>query len=125
MQRFKILAGVVPAIALAACLDSAPASIIAAPQEPKFYPSRGAAIAMETCAFCHGGDLKGGTYESVSCPSLTELREYSAEEFDALFLTGVTRDGRSTDGFMLPVGLDLTADERRAVLDYLRTYFGT
>lgn len=123
MRRMKNLAGILPAIALGACLDQAPESGPTGPMEVAAVASaRGAIIAQSMCATCHGRTYQGGVMENVECPSLSVVRNYSLVEFDALMATGIDRDGDSTNGYMT-ITHDLSPTDRAAVHQYLQTYY--
>lgn len=122
MPSSKILAGLLPAIALAACLNQDAVSTPVSPNAVTTVASRGALLARELCGSCHGSSLQGGSVESVSCPALSVVRNYTLAEFDALLATGTERDGGSANGYMA-VTRSLPPSDRAALHEYLKQYY--
>jgi cytochrome c553 len=123
MRSMKNLAGILPAIALAACLDQVPESGPTGPMEVAAVASaRGAIIAQSMCASCHGATYQGGVMEGVECPSLAVVRNYSLVEFDALLRAGTERNGGSTNGYMT-ITHELSPTDRADVHQYFKTYY--
>jgi cytochrome c553 len=123
MRSMKHLAGILPVIALSACLDQAPDSGPTGPSEVAAAASAsGAIIAQSMCASCHGATYQGGVVEDVECPSLAVVRNYSLVEFDALLASGVERDGGTTNGFMT-ITHTLSPTARVDVYQYLKHYY--
>jgi mono/diheme cytochrome c family protein len=55
----------------------------------------GRRLASESCAPCHGVLLTGDTsYGGLAAPSLAVVRQYSWDQFNALFDSGLARDGQ-------------------------------
>lgn len=123
MQRFSFLAAVLPVLALAACSDDEAEGRFTLAPDVTQVASRGALLARDYCAPCHGATLRGATRASAVCPSLEVVRSYSPEEFDRLLATGEARDGDAVDPSML-AGQDLSYEDRELLLEYLRAYLG-
>ncbi len=85
---------------------------------------RGEALASATCAPCHGSALNGASFDGTPTPSLVVARKYSAEQFDTLLTTGRTAEGHVVIRDMVWSNvLRLSPDERRAVREYLLSYW--
>lgn len=123
MRSMKMLAGLLPALCLTACLDKGQDGGPTGPTEvAALSAARGALIVQSMCTTCHGATYQGGALEGVECPSLAVARTYSLAEFDALLAIGVERDGGSTNGYMT-VTHQLGPEDRAAVHQYLKTYY--
>lgn len=122
MRSSKVFAGILPAIALAACLNQDTVSSPVSPDAVTMVTSRGALLARELCGTCHGSSFQGGSVESASCPALSVVRNYTLAEFDALLATGAERDGGTTNGYMA-VTRSLPPSDRAALHEYLKQYY--
>ncbi|MFA6166615.1 MAG: c-type cytochrome [Gemmatimonadaceae bacterium] len=122
MHSFRILAGLLPAVALAACMDSNPVSGPTNPSEVTAVTARGAMLAREVCGSCHGSNFQGGTVGDVECPALTVVKNYTFAQFDALLTTSAERDGATANGYMT-VTQSLAPADREALHQYLKNYY--
>lgn len=85
-------------------------------------PDRGRYLAMVACTECHGMDLAGHPEEGT--PGLVVAKAYTAEEFDRLMRTGITKAGtESASGLMTEMGQRrfpaFTDEEVAAIKAYL------
>ncbi len=122
MHSFRILAGILPAVALAACMDSVPVSGPANPGEVAAATARGAMLAREVCGSCHGTSFQGGSLGDVECPSLAVVRTYSFAQFDALLTMGVEPNGGFVNGYMT-VTRTIAPPDREALHQFLKNYY--
>ncbi len=113
-------------VALSACSGSDRAGgMQTGPLEPEqvvVVASRGAVIAKNLCASCHGADFAGGTASDVTCPSLQVVRNLSLGEFDALLAEGTDPEGQAVNALMA-VTRELSIEDRHAVHEYLHWWY--
>ncbi len=128
MSKLLTLAGAVPLIVLLACSDGSTAPVAAngvAPtlDVPTYVLARGAVVAQEYCARCHGRDLAGTQSDTLFCPSLSAMLDYSFAEFDNLLLRGMDTKSEVLNP-MNTAAPGLQMEDRWAVYQYLRAKYG-
>jgi cytochrome c553 len=119
MNRLIALLGSASLVAFAACSpeDPGPITGIVSPSV------RGEVVASTTCAPCHGATLLGDSFDGTPTPSLVLVREYTLEQLDRLLGTGTTLD-HGVNGAMVTTSVaSLSADDRRALHEYLVYYW--
>jgi len=87
-------------------------------QQSEVLAVRGALVARDNCSQCHGADFLGANPGSLTCPSLTVVRNYSFEQFDALLTSGTTVEGEVVDPMVNATQL-VSLEDRRALHQYL------
>jgi hypothetical protein len=117
MYRISWYAAILPAFALAACGDSNPANVVAGVEGKDVALVRGEQVARDYCAQCHGADFQGALKDSLLCPALNRVKEYSFKQFDQLLLNGVTIDGDRVTPMTATQPLSLA--DRIALHEYL------
>lgn len=125
MLRRLTLASLVITFALTACSDSstapsATASDLATLDASSFVQARGAQIAHDVCATCHGEDLGGMTTESQTTPSLEVMLQYTFAQFDDMLNNDLTKAGTVVTS-MSDLRQKLSPEDRWAVYQYLTT----
>lgn len=121
MRCFKVLSIALPAVMLAACSDSSTTGPAAAPTDVSLVYSRGAMLARDLCAQCHGATFSGTNTDSLTCPSLGIVRGYTLAEFDALITGGASKDGELVEP-MVAAAWALSAEDKAALHDYLKNH---
>ena len=114
----------VAALAFAAC-DPPGVDLSNVPSDPgTSVVLMGRRLASESCAPCHGAQFTGDTSYGILAPSLAVVQQYSLDQFNALFDSGVTREGQPANGPMSSASVRpiLPPAERHAVYIYLRTF---
>jgi mono/diheme cytochrome c family protein len=126
MTKLHLLAGIVPMLAFAACSGSdrkgGLSDIPVAPEAVSVTLARGAAIAKNLCASCHGADFAGGVAGETQCPSLIIVRNLTLGDFDAILSDGVDPAGQVVNDLMT-VTRELSIEDRHAVHEYLRSWY--
>ncbi|MHB1313777.1 MAG: c-type cytochrome [Gemmatimonadaceae bacterium] len=120
MSRISFLALVLPVLALAACTDSSDPGAVVAPASVTIATSRGAVLAQDLCAQCHGQDFNGATFGATACPALGGIKDYTFAQFNKLLVLGVAPDGEAVDTLMTATQA-LSEEDRLALYQYLRT----
>lgn len=119
MKALQMLAAVTVAAVLVACSDGdARPSLNAPPEQPGFDAARGALLAQQYCAECHGTDLMGRTMDSVTTPSLIGARYYTEAQFETLLTSFTTRDGKLVSEAMWTMPM-VVMEDRTLLYEYL------
>ncbi|MHB1313220.1 MAG: c-type cytochrome [Gemmatimonadaceae bacterium] len=124
MHRFPFLAAALSSIALAACsvgddgrISSNPGAVLQ-PPTVSAATSRGAVLARDLCAQCHGDTFIGAATDDGTCPTLKLIHDYTFAEFEQLLVVGVARSGNEVDTLMKATQ-GLNAQDRAALFQYL------
>ena len=121
MRVSNILGGLLTALALAACDSPVSPNVGTGTVERYSASQRGARLAADICASCHGASFEGSSVGASTSPALECVAEYSLGEFTRLLRTGVTHDGRDVRPTMqAPTALHV--DEIADLYEFFLTY---
>jgi len=126
MHRIQFLPAALTAIAIAACSgDAITSSSPGAVLQPPIVvasTSRGAVIARDLCAQCHGENFGGAASDDGVCPTLQLVQNYTLAEFERLIVLGVSRGGDEVD-YSMSATQTLSEQDRQALYQYLKERF--
>lgn len=100
MRVITVMGGLLTVAALAACDSQIAPDVTTGPATWSTTQQRGARLAADLCASCHGATFEGATIGGSTCPALERVADYSLGDFTRLITTGVTRDRRNVRATM-------------------------